>query len=120
MSSPKAPLGCWTESSQASARRIAGCSGGIPQASTAGTGPPGRPGSADGQLFAELPRARGLPTRVVSRTTGGTESEHCERRTPDRGLAGLGTKAIAVVHHEPLPAGEAAREGVVLEAVAER
>src|SRR5439155_17964541 len=37
-----------------------------------------------------------------------------------RGLGGPGTKAMADAHPEPLPAGEAARKRLVLEAVTER
>src|SRR5204863_6700305 len=51
---------------------------------------------------------------------GCAEGEHRERRGPDRRLTRLGAKTVTVTDQEPLPAREAARERLVLEAVAKR
>src|SRR5256885_1364156 len=74
MSSPKPPSACWTESSHSTARRIAGWSGGTPQASSAG---------------------RAAPPRMVA------EAERAQSRRADRRIVDVGIDVVLVLERPP-------------------
>ncbi len=57
---------------------------------------------------------------MVGGDSGGSEGHHGEAGVPDRRLARLGPKAVAVLDHERAPTFDRAAERVVLEAAAER
>src|SRR5215831_6797983 len=78
------------------------------------------PVALDRDLLVDQPVGGLDQRRVFGAEAGVPEREHGEAGVPYRRLAGLGTKAIALVDREALPALDRAAEDLVLEAVSQR
>ena len=82
--------------------------------------PANRPVAFDRDFLAEQIPPGCSKLRMIGGHAARAQREHREPRVPHRRLARLGTNAVAVLDHEPLPTVDRFAQRVVFEAVPER